>query len=103
MQTKSQSQVVDAQIKNSDWSEILQHQSGSASHASPPSKGLISPGQIVENAPELYYMDGDSDFLEPSHENMEVDSPQPNIVASPSQITVSLPQTRDNQTVGQSL
>jgi hypothetical protein len=31
-------------------------------------------------------MDVDSDFLEPSHESMEVDSAQPNIVAGPSQI-----------------
>jgi len=53
-QKKLQCQVVDAQIKNLAWSKILQHQSGSASHAFPPSKGLISPGQILENAPELY-------------------------------------------------
>ena len=32
----------------------------------------------------------DSDFLEPLHESMEVNSAQPNIVAGPSQITILL-------------
>jgi len=39
-------------------------------------------------------MDVDNDFLEPIHESMEVNSAQPNIVAGPSQITVSLPNKR---------
>ena len=39
-------------------------------------------------------MDEGNDFLEPSHESMEVNSTQPNIVAGPSQITVSLPNKR---------
>jgi hypothetical protein len=71
---KSQRQVVDAQIKNPAQSKIVQHQSGSASHAPPPSKGLIALMQILESAPELYHMDVDSDFYEPSHESMEVNS-----------------------------
>jgi hypothetical protein len=50
------------------------------------SKVLIVPAQILQNAPELYHMDVDSGFPEPSHESMEVDSAQPNIVAGPSQI-----------------
>jgi len=58
-QTKSQCQVVDVQIKNPAWSKIVQHQSGSASHAPPPGKGLITPPQIFESAPEPYHMDVD--------------------------------------------
>ena len=44
-------------------------------------------------------MDEDSDFLQPSHESMEVNSTQPNIVAGPSQITISLPNKRPAQDV----
>jgi hypothetical protein len=44
-------------------------------------------------------MDVGSDFLEPSHESMEVTSAQPNIVAGPSQITVLLPNKRPAQDV----
>ena len=98
-QTKSQRQVVDAQIKNPARSKIVQHQSGSASHAPPPSKGLIAPTQILESAPELYHMDVGSDFLEPSHQSMEVESAWPNTVAGPSQITVLLPSKRPAQDV----
>ena len=94
-QTKSQRQVVDVQIQNPAWSKTVQHQNGSASHAPPPSKGLISLTQILESTPELYHMDVDGDFLEPSsHESMKVNSAQPNIVAGPSQITASLPNER---------
>ena len=39
-QAKSQCQVVDVQMQNPAQSR---HQSGSASHAPPPSKGLITP------------------------------------------------------------
>ena len=98
-QTKSQRQVVDVQIKNPARLKIVQHQSGSASHAPPPSKGLITPTQIIESAPELYHMDVDSNFLEPSHESMEVNSAQPNIVAGPSHIAVLLPNKRPAQDV----
>ena len=94
LQTKSQRQVVDVQIQNPAQSR---HQSGSASHAPPPSKGLGSPTQILESTPEVYYMDVDGDFLEPSHESMEVNSAQPNIVAGPSQMTVSLSNKRPAQ------
>ena len=90
-QTKSQCQVVDVQIQNPARSKIVEHQSGSASHAPPPSKRLISPTQILESTPELYHMDVDGDFIEPSHETMEVNLAQPNVVAGPSQITVLLP------------
>ena len=96
-QTKSQHQVVDVQIQNPAWSKIVEHQSGNASHAPPPSKGLIAPTQILESTPELYHMDVDDDFLEQSHESMEVNSAQPNIVAGPSQITVSLSNKRPAQ------
>ena len=60
---KLQHQVVDAQIKNSAWSKIVEHKNGSASHTPPPSKGLISPTQILGSTPELYHMDVDSNFL----------------------------------------
>ena len=40
---------------------------------------------------DIYHMDVDSDFLELSHESMEVNSAQLNIVAGPSWITVLLP------------
>jgi len=90
-QTKSQHQVVDAQIKNPAWSKIVQHQIGSASHAPPPSKGLIAPTQILESAAELYHMDVDRDFLETSHESMEVNSAQPNIVAGPCKLQLYCP------------
>jgi hypothetical protein len=73
-QTKSQCQVADAQINNPAHSKIVQNQSGSASHAPSASRGLISPTQILRSAPELYHMDVDSDFLEPSHESMKVNS-----------------------------
>jgi hypothetical protein len=60
-------------IKNhEDFSKIVQNQIRSASHAPSPSRGLISPSQILRSAPELYHMDVDSDFLEPSHESMKV-------------------------------
>ena len=36
-------------------------------------------------------MDVDGDFLEPSHESMEVNSAQPNIIAGPSHIAVLSP------------
>ena len=98
-QTKSQCQVVDAQIKNPAWSKIVEHQSGSASHAPPPSKGLIAPTQILESTPELYHMDVDDDFFEPSYEGMEVNSAQPNIAAGPSQITVLLSNKRPAQDI----
>jgi len=52
---------------------------------------LIPPTEILGNAPELYHMDVDSDFIESSHESREVDSAWPNNVAGLSQITVSLP------------
>jgi hypothetical protein len=73
-QTKSQCQVVDAQINNPAQSKIVQNQRGSASHEPSPSRGLISPTQIPRSVPELYRMDVDSDFLEPSHESMKVNS-----------------------------
>jgi hypothetical protein len=73
-QTKSQCQVVAAQINNPAQSKIVQNQSGSASHAPSPSRGLISPTQILRSAPELYLMDVDSDFLEPSHESVKINS-----------------------------
>ena len=102
-QTKSQRQVVDVQIHNPAWSKIVEHQSGSASHTPPPSKGLISPTQILESTPEVYHMDVDGDvdgdFLEPSHESMEVNSAQPNNIAGPSQITVSLSNKRPAQDI----
>ena len=98
-QTKSQRQVVDAQIKNPTRSKIVQHQSGSASHAPPPGKGLITPTQIFESGPELYHMDVDSNFLEPLQESMEVNSVQPNIVAGSSHIAVLLPNKRPAQDV----
>jgi len=44
-------------------------------------------------------MDVDNDFLKPTHESMEVNSVQPNIIAGPSQITVSLPNKRPAQDV----
>jgi len=44
-------------------------------------------------------MDVDNDFLKPTHERMEVNSAQPNIVAGPSQITVLLPNKRHAQDV----
>ena len=44
-------------------------------------------------------MDEDSDFLEPSHESMEVNSALLNIVSGPSQITVLLPNKRPAQDV----
>jgi hypothetical protein len=53
-------------MKNPDLSKIVEHQSGNASHAPPPSKGLIALTQILESTPELYHMDVDNDFLEPS-------------------------------------
>ena len=98
-QTKPQCQVVDAQIKNPARSKMVQHQSGSASHAPPPSKGLIAPTQILESAPELYQMDVGGDFIEPSHESLEVNSTQLNIVAGPPQITVLIPNKRPAQDV----
>ena len=72
--------------KESAWSEIAQHQSESASHAPSPSKQLVIPIQMFESALELYDMDVDCDFLKPSHESMEVNSGQPNIIAGPSHI-----------------
>ena len=36
----------------------------------------------------------DNDFLKPTYESMEVNSAQSNIIAGPSQITVSLPNGR---------
>ena len=93
-QTKSQCQVVDVQIKNPAQLKIVQHQSEIASHALSPSKGSIAPTQILESVAEIYHMDADSDFLEPSHESMEVNSAQLNIVAGPSQITALLPNKR---------
>ena len=36
-------------------------------------------------------MNVDGDFIEPSHETIEVNLAQPNVVAGPSQITVLLP------------
>jgi len=44
-------------------------------------------------------MDVDNDFIEPSHESMEVNSAQPNVVADPSQITVPLLNKRPAQDV----
>ena len=44
-------------------------------------------------------MDVDGNFLEPSHASMEVESAQPNIVAGPSQITVSLSNKRPAQDI----
>jgi len=44
-------------------------------------------------------MDVDNDFLKPTHERMEVNSAQPNIIVCPSQITVSLPYKRFAQDV----
>jgi len=46
-----------------------------------------------------YHIDVDNDFIEPSHESMEFNSAQPNIVADPSQITVPLPNKRPAQDV----
>ena len=62
-------------MKNPAWSEIFQHQSESTSHAPPLSKQLITPTQILESALELHDMDVDGNFLEPSHESMEVNCP----------------------------
>ena len=70
-------------------SNIVEHQSGSGSHAPLSRKGSNAPTQIPECAPEPYHMDVDSNFFGPSHESMEVNSAQPNIVAGPSQITFS--------------
>ena len=52
---------------------------------------LIPPTQILENALELYDMDLDGNFLEPSHQSMEVDSAQPNIIVGQSHIAVLSP------------
>ena len=81
LQTKQQCQIIDVPIKNPAQSEIAQHQSESASHAPSPSKKLITPTEILESALKLYDMDVDCDFLKPSHESMEVNSAQPNIIA----------------------
>ena len=69
----------------------LQHQSESASHAPSPSKQLITPTGILESALKLYDMDVDCDFLKPSHEGMEVNSAQPNIIAGSLHIAVVSP------------
>ena len=76
------------QWKNPAWSEIVQHQSESASYAPSPSKQLITPAEIRESALELYDIDVDSDFLEPWHESMDVHSAQPNIIAGSLHIAV---------------
>ena len=49
--------------KNPAQLKIVQYQSENASHAPPPSKGLIALTQILESAPELYHMNVDSDFI----------------------------------------
>jgi len=41
----------------------------------------------------------DNDFLKPTYKSMEVNSAQSNIIAGPSQITVSLPNKRPTQDV----
>ena len=49
--------------KNPAQLKIVQYQSENASHAPPSSKELIALTQILESAPEPYYINMNSDFI----------------------------------------
>ena len=77
--------------ENPAWSEIAQLLSENASHAPSPSKQLITLTQILESALKIYHMDVVCGFLKPSHESMEVNPAQPNIIAGSLHIAVLSP------------